>query len=151
MSGFDPENFMHQEVEAAMDTSFTPVPEGEYPAYVKDVGARTVTTKNGPSPMLDITFAITDEEVAKELGMEEVSVRQSLFLDLTEDGLLAFDANSNVRLGRLRKALGQNVDGAAWAPSHMVGAGPVQVLVGHRQAADGDEIYAEVRKVKALS
>ena len=149
MSIFNPDTFMHQEVEGANDTAFTPVPEGEYEGYITDVGAREVTTKRGPTPLLDITYAINDDEVAEALGVENPTVRQSLFLDIDESGGLAIGAGKNVRLGQLRNAVGQNDTGKPWSPGQLEGAGPVAILVGHRHGEAG-EVYAGVTKVRAL-
>lgn len=147
MATFDPEEIMEMQTEGEMATSFTPVPEGEYPAYITKVDARSGTSKAGNDyTMMDVQWAITDPGVAEEVGIEEPSVRQSLFLDFDEStGALAMGKGKNIALGRLRAAVGQNGPGA-WNPRQLEGAAAV-VRVSHREN-DGN-IYAEVRGVSA--
>ena len=150
-SAFDPETFMHEEHEAPMETAFTPVDEDEYEAYIDDVEAEALKTDDGPKPVLQITYALTSEEVKAKLEMDKVTVRQTVWLDFDEQtGKLAFGPNKNVRLGRIRDAVGQNEDGEPWAPSMLKGAGPVVIKVGHRfNKETGEGPYADVQKVTA--
>ena len=141
---------MHSEVEGKMEVSFTPVPEGEFGAYIDDVEAAVVETKNGPAPVLHITYAITDEELKEQIGLDHPTVRQTVWLDFDDTHGLSFSMNKNVRLGRIREATGQNVDGEPWSPSMLKGAGPVTVKVGHRSNSETDEgPYANVLRVVA--
>lgn len=146
MSGnFDADTFMHTEVEGQLETKLTPPPEDEYNAYVEDVEA----TELGGSPALAITYNVTDEAVKELLGMEKVTVRDNLFLDLDEQGRLEFGPNKNVKLGALREAVNQN-DGSRWAPSMLVGQGPVRIKVTHRfNKTTGEGPYANVARVTA--
>ena len=150
-SKFDPETFMHEEVGTTMEVSFTPVDEGEYTAYIDSAEAESVTTNDGPKPVLNIVYALTDDEVKAALDLEKPTVRQTVWLDFDDQtGGLAFGLNKNVRLGRIREAVGQNVDGAPWSPSMLVGAGPVVIKVGHRfNKETGEGPYADVQKVAA--
>ena len=149
-SSFDPETFMHSEVEGKMEVTFTPVPEGEFGAYIDDIEAASVETKNGPAPVLYVTYAITDEEVKEQIDLDHPTVRQTVWLDFDDSGALSFSTNKNVRLGRIREATGQNVDGEPWSPSMLKGAGPVTVKVGHRYNSEtGEGPYADVQRVVA--
>jgi len=147
---FDPENFMHQEVEGALETNYMPVPEGEYEAYIRDLEAKEVNTKNGPSTCLNLNYAVNDDAVAESMGVETPTVRQTVFLDLGEDGSLLMGNGKNIRLGQVREAVGQNKQGKPWSPAQLEGAGPVSILVSHRHGDDG-EVYAQVKRVRALS
>ena len=150
-SAFDPEAFMHSEVEAPMETTYTPVPQGEYPAFIDDAVAETVKTEDGPRPVLNVTYAITDEELKQAIDIDKPTVRQTVWLDIDEQtGGLAFGPNKNVRLGRIREAVSQNVEGEAWSPSLLKGAGPVVIKVGHRfNKETGEGPYADVQRVTA--
>lgn len=147
-SAFDKEAFMHTETEAAMETKFTPVPEGEYNAYIEDVEADTIKTDDGNKPVLQINYTITDEPLKELMDMERVIVRQTVWLDFEEDGTLAFGQNKNVRLGLIRDAVGQNEDGASWSPAMLKGGGPVVIKVGHRYNKVTDEgPYPTVQRI----
>ena len=151
-SVFDPDTFMHQEVETQMETIFTPVNEGEYNAYIDTLEASTVNTQDrGTVPVLYVTYAITDDEVKEELEMEKPTVRQMLWLDFDEQtGGLASGKNKNIKLGNIREAVGQNIDGQPWSPTQLIGAGPVVIKVGHRfNKETGEGPYADVQRVSA--
>ena len=141
---FDTENFLNQTVEGKLDTETPVVPEGEYPAHIEDVKART--TQNG-SVIMDVTWTIDDPAVAETVGIQNPRVRQSIFLDVTESGALDTSKGKNVALGRLRSALGQNTEGA-WSPAQLLGQS-AKVRVSHR-VYEG-KTYADVKGVAPLS
>lgn len=143
MSTFDPDSFLDTNVEGALSTHIVPIPEGEYQAFISDVKARQAKE----SRILDVHYKILDSELEKKLGREEVTVRQSMFLDFTEDGALDNSEGKNVRLGRLREAVGQNT-GKRWSPRQLVGAGPVLIKVTQRvDKEDSEQIYNDVTRV----
>lgn len=144
MSTFNHESFLNTETTDSNDTQYTPVPEGEFPACVKDIKART--TSSGKA-VLDVNWKIDDAGVEAATGMKENTVRQSIFLDITENGGLDNGKGKNVQLGKLRDALGQNASGKAWRPGMLVG-GVARVKVSHRM--DGDNIYTDVKGVSKL-
>ena len=149
MSEFDAESFMGREVNEHSETTYVPIPEGEYTALVERVTPRG-TTRNG-SVILDVHWAVDDEGVREATGMDNPIARQTLFIDL-ENGAIAFGKNKNVQLGRLRAALGQNQDGMSWSPMMLVGAGPATVKIEQRVSDDDpDVIYTDVKRVVALS
>lgn len=144
MSEFDADAFMNTEVEGALETEYVPVPENEYTAVIKEVNART--TEKG-SPLLEIIWIIDDQGVRDLLGMDEPTVRQTVWLDINEQtGTLEFGKNKNVQLGRLREALGQN-DGSPWSPGRMAGQ-VATVNIKHRLSDQGTT-FAEVKGVRA--
>jgi hypothetical protein len=150
---FDPTSFLMQETSDQMDTQFTPIPAGEYPALIKKVEARQTQSTKDPSEVwtiLDITYIIDDQGVREETGLPEPSIRQSLFLDLL-DGKLDTGKGKNVNLGRLREAVGLNEPGQAFTFDALVGQACI-VSVKHVPAKDDPEIiYANVGKVAALA
>jgi len=148
MSVFDPNTFIHNEVKGEMDTVQVPIPEGEYPAFIDEVTAQAIDTKNGQQMALNVLFTITDDEVKEELGRDVVIARQTVWLDLDDNGALDLGKGKNVGLGKLRAAVGQNT-AKAWAPGMLQGAGPVKVMITHTYNSEKDETYANVSKVTA--
>ena len=139
MSAFDLDSFMSQPADAG-STSISPIPEGEYLAIIDDVKPRVVNTKLGESVALDVFFIIQDEALKAKLGRETLTVKGGFFLDMN-GGKMDMGKDKNVRLNRLREAVGQNSSG--WTPNKLKGAGPLKIKVSQR--VDGDMIYNDVR------
>ena len=146
MSQFNPDTFLNTEIDEEFETHFTPIPADDYQAIIGDVKPRV--TAKGQS-ILDVYYDLVDvDEIKKNLGVPELRVRQSIFLDINEHGGMEIGGNKNIKLGKLRKAVGQNQSGQPWAPSMLVGAGPVTVMVIEKPDADDpDTIYNEVKRV----
>ena len=147
MSKYNPETFLSQETSDVMETKFTPLPSGEYKGVVKSVDYKELGADN--SPMLEVVYRIIDQDaLAEQLNMNELSVRQSIWLDLNESGGFDTGPNKNVKLGKLREALGQLQPGVAWSPMQMVDQGPVLIQVGMREDKnDPDVVYNDVKRV----
>ncbi len=141
MSAFDPKTFEETVIDKENQTSYIPVPENDYEAFIEDFAFKNPKG----NAILDVNWVIPDEKLEKDLGMEQVAVRQSIFLDLTEDGQLDFGPNKNVRLGRLREALGLNKGQFQWS---MLRGKKAKISVSQR-ADDNDPtiIYNDVKKV----
>lgn len=147
MSAFNPDTFLNTETVEANATSYTPVPEGEFPSSIKAIKPRVLTDGRA---VLDVTWIVDDETARQETGMAEPSVRQTLWLDLTESGSLDFGKGKNVALGRLRETLGQNAPGKPWAPGMLVG-GVAKIKVTHSiDKRDNITINADVKAVLPL-
>ena len=147
MSTFNPDTFLNTEVNEANATTYTPVPEGEHQAAIKSVKPRVLTDGRA---VFDVTWTVDSDEAREATGMAEPSVRQTVWLDVTESGGLDFGKGKNVGLGRLREALGQNTAGKPWAPGMLVGGVGI-VKVGHSiDKRDGVTIQAEVKAVLPL-
>lgn len=127
-STFDPQTFLNSEVAGVMETNYTPVPGNDYTATIDDIIAREVTTERGTSIVLDILHLIHDEALKEKLGMERLIVRQGIFLDVGPRGEILLGPNKNVKLGRLRAAVGQNKAGP-WNFGMLKGAGPLRITV----------------------
>jgi len=140
---FDPDTFMNMTTEEADETSFRPIPEGEYQAVITKIEGRT---PKGMS-ILDISWAIDDEAVRAETGMDNPLIRQSIFLDINKEGGLERGPNKNVQLGRLRAALGQNNPGQPWSPGML--EGQVAKISTSQRIVD-DNIYSDVKGVAAI-
>lgn len=144
-SAFDPDMFMNTSTTDANDTSYVPVPVGEFRAAITDVKAGTA----GDKPVLNLTWTIDDDNVRKETGLEKPTVRQTIWLDLTPQGGLDMGKGKNVGLGKLREALGQNRPGQAWSPGLLNGQ-VAMVMVAHRSGKNPGEIFADVKAVSAF-
>tara|TARA_Y100000310_G_scaffold344774_1_gene459393 strand:- start:2029 stop:2472 length:444 start_codon:yes stop_codon:yes gene_type:complete len=142
MTQFDPDVFLNTEIEGAMETKFTPVPAGEHEAFIDDIAMREVND----TPVLRVTWKVPNEALAAELGVDDIQVNDDLFLDIEADGRLMFGPNKNIKLGRLREALGQNKPGETWGFSQLRGAGPTKLIVSHNYSKSGEGPFARVDK-----
>lgn len=143
-SAFDPEAFNNTTFNDANSTRFPVVPEGEYAAIVKKKDWRT--TEKG-SLILDIHWAIDDQGVKDSTGLAEPTARMSIFIDRTPTGGLDFSEGKNVKLGKLREALGLNQPGQPFS-FNMIDGKPARVKVKHR-LVDG-ETFTDVKDVTKL-
>ena len=147
---FDPDAFMNEAVEGAMDTKLDPADPGEYHAVIEDVLPREYTDKQGEKRMiLDLIWSIQDQELLLKLGRTKFTVKQSLFLDMTPQGQLDRSKGKNVQLGKVREATRQNDPNRPWVPGHLKGAGPCLINVTQRPDKNSDAIYNDVKSVTA--
>lgn len=151
---FDADAFMNTNVDAPMATALSGVPEGEYVSMVGDFDSsafKTVNTKNGPRAILEVPFVIQDEALKAQLGREQVTHRESYWLDFTADGRLDTGPDKNVQLGKLRDALGQNT-GAPWNPSMLKNMGPLRIVIKTRSDKnDPEKKYTNITKYAKIS
>ena len=105
---FDVNQFLSTKVEAEMDDSFTPVPEGEYRVSIDDIDAKAGTAADRNSVMLTLKLKVHDEEIAKLMGRDPYIWNYLIFLDVDENWQLTYGANQNIQLGQIRAALGMN-------------------------------------------
>jgi len=152
---FDTDSFLDTQIEQNIDTTFEPIPEGDYPATVMDgdnaINIRSgVSTKGNAWCMMDVVWEIDDKKLAEEIGRNPLRVRQSIFLDMTKQGGLDLKKGQNRQLGFLREALGQNSEGQPWSPRMLQGQ-PALINVGQRPSSENPEIvYNEVKRVTRL-
>jgi hypothetical protein len=137
---FDASVFESQQFNDANDTRYVAIPEGEYLALIKEKKFR----QEKGYTILDVTWLIDDAGVKEATGMKEPTVRQSIFLDVTQSGGLDFGKGKNVRLGRLREATGLNTPGQPFSFNMLEGR-PARISVKHR-LHDG-ETYSDVKEV----
>jgi hypothetical protein len=148
MSLFDPDSFMSAVTEAANETSFAPVPPGEYRAQITDLKVREVTGKDGePRYPMDVTYDLIDDAAKAAVGRDKVSARQTIWLDLTSQGQIDSGKGKNIGLGKLRAAAGLNKPGVAFAPSQLIGS-VVRVTTSLRADRNDPSIqYTDVKSV----
>lgn len=146
---FSVEDFLATTITDAGSTQATAVPTGEYVAIATKMSLRNVDTKDGARVILELSWDIQDQDgrVKTVTGRDKNFARQSLWLDLTDDGKLDMSKGQNIGLNRVREALGQNKAGVAWRPDQLLNC-PAQVSV--EDQVVGDKTYANVNKVSAL-
>ncbi len=149
---FDADSFLSTQVEGSMSTKSEPVPEGDYRSVITEVEKpRLVQPGVGqdfkPFVNMNVTHKIDDPALAEKLGRKEVLVRQQLAIELGTDGKPSREKGTNIGLGALREALGQNDPSKPWNPLMLKGAGPLMIKVKHRRdKKDESVIYAEVAR-----
>lgn len=147
MSSFNPEAFLFTETTSSFETEVVPVPVGEWSAIIKSIKPRALSDGRG---VLDVYWIVLDEEVKAELDMAEPMVRQSIWLDLDDNGNLADGKNKNVQLGQLRDAVSQNRKGQPWAPGMLINQ-MAKVKVSHSiDKRDNKTVQADVTGVTAI-
>lgn len=139
---FDPDEFLNTSVEGALSTRSIPVPEGEFLAEISGVSSRVVGEDS--KPVLDVVWKIEGNEKVKEAtGRDTSTVRQTIWLDISEAGGLDLSKGMNAQLGRLREAVGQNGPGP-WSAAMLPG-GQAIIRVAHR-IHEGDT-FSDVKGV----
>ena len=114
MGIFNPENFLDDEVGGPMSTERELIPADTYRnCYVKDVKVQEGIIGKGeragkPWARLNLVWVIDDQALRDKLNRAEVTITQGLMLDLDDNDRLDTRKGRNVRLGRVRKALGLN-------------------------------------------
>lgn len=150
-SSFDPNVFLNQELSGANETKFTPVPEAEYAGYIDDLAMdKYDDPQRGEVPILILTYALLDDDgkLKALLGLEKPTVQDRLFLDVNPDGSIAFGPNKNVRLGRVREAVGQNDPKKKWNFNMLRGAGPVLLKIVHTyDKKTGEGPYSRIDRI----
>lgn len=144
MSTFDPDVFLSGEISGSNEVKYTPVPIGEYQAFIGDIAMDSWENQ----PILVLTYNLIDDALKAQLGLEQPTVQDRLFLDLDDAGNIAFGPNKNVKLGRTREAVGQNDPKKKWSPNMLRGAGPVMIKVDHGyKKSTGEGPFANITRV----
>ena len=149
---FDADTFLAAPVQGALSTTSTPPPAGEHEATVVKLVARQNTSDKGTFTTVDVTWELDDPNgrIKAITNRDKNTCRQSIFLDLTEEGKLDTRKGMNVGLGIFRDALGQNDPNKPWSFSMPEGH-RAKVNVIHETRKDNPEIIdAKVNKVAAL-
>ena len=145
MSVFSPDQFLNTTYEGALDTTLIPVPETDegWTAVVEKFEVKT--TPKG-QVICELTWAIDEFEVQQQTGRDKNSVRQGLWLDITDHGTLDMGKGKNVALGRLREATDLNVPGQPFAMAMFPGR-LAKIKVTQRPGNEPDQVFNDVRGV----
>ena len=153
MAFFDDDTFMDQEIAETIDDVTTPLAtDVPYPGAVIDEVKKRTTPRAG-AHLLEITWVVPiPEGQQKDWGRDTGKFKQTVWLDVSEEGVLLSGPNQNLDLGRLRTAVGQNVPGQPWTPRMLVGSAAT-VYLKERPVKDDEgnvvERYMEVRRAIA--
>jgi hypothetical protein len=159
MTDFNAESFLEQTTGAAMATSMTVCPEGEYLARIGDepdaVTATSIQGKKDPTKtyvQVTVLWEILDENLKATLKRTSIKVRDRFFVDIDPvTKLLAVGPDVNVTLGARREALGLNSD-APFSIGMMRGKGPAMVkVVNTTDERDKTRKYAEIARATRLA
>jgi hypothetical protein len=139
---FSADDFLNMAVEGIGSLVVTPIPAGNYLALIgQDENSIRFSAndrtdgKPGKYYMLSVTFDLVDDQGTLRAAIDgrDPKHTESYFVDMIDaPGVrpqLDMGKGKNVKLNRLREALGQNT-GAPWQPSMLRGAGPVQLQLG---------------------
>ncbi|TXH17941.1 MAG: hypothetical protein E6R03_03100 [Hyphomicrobiaceae bacterium] len=150
---FDAQSFLQEQITGKTDTTYVPIPPGDYPAIITKLDAREQDNKNDsakPWLVLDVTYQIEDQGVKEKTGLPTPTVRQSIFLERDEAGKLDFSRGKNIPLGRLREALGMNDPDKPFSFGQLMGQACVVSVVNTPKKDDPSTIYSNVNKVGKL-
>lgn len=135
-SSFDPAAFGAGSFEGQGDTRRLQIEAKEYSAFIvgpfnEDKKTRIRTTDKGHI-IFEVVWQPEDPEQQQRLKVEKLpTVRQSIFLDLTEAGGLDMGPFKNADLNKLREVFNLNQPGVKWSFSDFVGK-PAKIKVEHK-------------------
>ena len=146
---FDATSFLDMSTEDTMDTRRIPIPPDDYTAMIKKVEAFEV--KDKPDVIrLSITYDLSAPELEESIGIAEPQCRQTIFVELDDNGGFDTGAGKNTKLGALREAVGLNE--GEFNLGMLAGRGPILVHVSHRSPeGEPDIVYDEIKRVTALA
>ena len=141
-TAFDPATFLNQSTEQA-STRRTPLTAGsEFVGVLGTPAGRQVQGKKDPSKMytffdypVEIDLAAYPEE-KQRVGMDKVTLRYSISLDVTSNGTIDWSPGHNTGLRYLREATGMNEAGQAFSMQMLTGR-PIRVKIGHEEYPEG--------------
>ena len=152
MSTFDPASFIDLPVDAPFEKR-PPLPVGDYVATIKEITARAWSSNKDPSNpksgmAYDVALTIEVPEATAtllKLATPTLTLKDSIMLDLTDQGALDTAPGRNRALRNYREALELNKAGETFRASMMAGR-LLKVRVSH-------EIYqdAPVERVSGVS
>lgn len=155
-TGFDIAGFLSTVYKQQGSTTMPKVPQGEYYADILPFTSDSAMGWTDPDDegkkqlKFTVNYAIDDDKVRAITHMSKPRVRQMLFLDFAKDGkTLDFTEGSNVRLGRLREAVGQNT-AAAWSLANLQGKRVKVTIVHADNPKDPNDPYVNISKVEKV-
>ena len=118
------ESFLEQTTSDVLDTERPRSEPGEYQATLDTIEPDSFYSekKGRDYHVLRLMWDVDDAKLRELTGQETNKIRQTIFIDLNASGTgLDFGKGKNTDLGKVRDALGQNVPGAPWSPTNMIG------------------------------
>jgi hypothetical protein len=121
------EEFLQTTTEESLDDHLDPCPAGDWLCVAGKPEIKDFIFKSGDHEgeqgfRMTIRWAVQDDEPRQAVDRENLSVMQSVLLDVTPDGAgLDMGKGKNIGLGAIRSALGQNTPGAPWSPAMIEG------------------------------
>lgn len=147
-SMFDPQSFLDATIEAPMEKR-PPLPVGDYTSVIEEVEARQWASKDGSKTGIawDIKHKIdvpADLQASLKLA-PQLTINDSIFIDLNEQGLIDITPGRNSGLRRYREATDLNKPGDRFSARLLCGR-MVKVKIGH-------EIYqdAPVERIQGVT
>lgn len=136
-------------------TTSVPCPPGDYVGIISDkLEFRQSQGKKDPSKtytFLDTLIKIDDARAREVTGRDNLAVRYSCSIDLTEDGRgLDMSKGKNIGLNRLREAVGQNHGGRPWSPQMLVGQALKVKVENEPRDDDPSQLRDSIAAVAAL-
>lgn len=110
---FDPQTYLDASL-TAPSTRRPPVPTGDYPGVIQEPKSRAWQSRDGSKSgiAVDVPVKLTlPPDVTAALGVSEVTISDSIMLDLTESGTIDNSPGKNTKLRRYREALDLNKPG----------------------------------------
>lgn len=128
---FDPSAFLDLPVDQAFERR-PPLPVKDYPAIIQDVTARQWQSKDkynaDGSPKTGIAYDVSLSlqiplDVKDQLGLktDTLTLKDSIMLDLNDQGGLSTEPGANRQLRQYREALDMNKPGVAFRARDMIG------------------------------
>ena len=151
---FDVEQFLQVTTDEATSTEMLNPHDGyEGVGVITKVAGRSGTIGKGerngePYMAVDVSIEFSDVRIQEAVKRSKWTGRYGLMLDLTSAGAIDMSPGMNVKLGRLRAAVGQNIAGQPWGFKMLEGK-TLHGKVKRRIADDGKE-YCDVTEVTAL-
>jgi len=133
-SQFSPETFLDMTIDAPLERR-EPLPVDDYTAVIGDVKARTWTSSKDPSKTgiaWDVPLTIdVPAELQSSLGLPAtLQLKDSIMIDLTENGTIDTSKGKNGRLRMYREATNLNKPGDSFSARKLTGC-VIKVKVTH--------------------
>lgn len=134
-----------------------PIPVGDYTAVIGDLTTREwVSPKDATKAGIAIDVPLTidlAQDVADAVGLLEplLKVKDSIMLDLKDNGSLDFSPGKNGKLRKYREATGNNSAGKPFN-ARMLSGQVVTVKITHREYPEGSgDLFEQVAGIAAHS
>ena len=163
-SPFDLQNFMQDNYTGEIDVKFHNVPDGEYMAQLKELSRGVEMDRdvfNGRDVIsAKVRWVILDEDVKRQLGLNEIIVEQDILFELTgphsAGGKIDWGVNKNMAAKHIMeafelhtkksRALSAWINQVAWVAVKNEPAKPTK----NNPNPDPEQLYSRIKKVSPL-